>query len=164
MSFSVRRAKWEDAQVACSVVRRSIEECCHDDHRGNPDRLEAWLKNKTPGNFLGWIQSDELFCAVVEEESRVVGFGMSSTDEVLLCYVVPEALHRGAGKAMLQSIENWAVTSDTFALRLVSTRTATAFYRRNGFENCGPVAVFAGMEGYPLSKRLMAHPLHDLPT
>jgi GNAT superfamily N-acetyltransferase len=158
MNFSVRRARPEDAESACVAVRRSIEQCCVEDHQGDPERIAIWLHNKTPENFLAWIQGEKQICVVAEESSSVVGFGMSSTDEVLLCYVVPEALHRGVGRAVLGSLERLAAASGASALRLESTRTAMAFYGRNGFESCGPPVVFAGMEGYPLSKRLMASP------
>lgn len=158
MTFGVRAAKPEDAEAACGAVRTSIEVCCAEDHGGDRERLDAWLKNKTPETFRTWIQSDKLYCVVVEESSRIVGFGMSSGGEVLLCYVAPEVRFLGAGKAVLQAIELWAATSGVPELRLESTRTALAFYRRNGFKSCGPVVTFAGMEGHPMSKPMMANP------
>lgn len=158
MPFSVRQPKPEDAEAACSAVRASIEVCCAADHGGERARLDAWLKNKTPETFRAWIQSDTLYCVVVEESSKIVGFGMSAAGEVLLCYVTPEARFRGAGKAVLQSIELQVKTSGISELRLESTRTALEFYRRNGYKSCGPVVTFAGMEGHPMSKPMMANP------
>ena len=157
MTFSVRPALPEDAEAACNAVRTSIEECCAADHEGEKARLDAWLKNKSPENFCAWIQSESLYCVVVEECSRIVGFGMSAPGEVLLCYVFPEVRFRGAGKAMLQAIELWAATSGVPELKLESTRTALAFYRRNGFKISGPAITFAGMEGQPMSKQVMAN-------
>jgi GNAT superfamily N-acetyltransferase len=158
MPFSVRTSKPEDAEAACSVVRASIEVCCAADHGGERARLDAWLKNKTPETFSAWIQSDSLYCVVVEESSKIVGFGMAAAGEVLLCYVAPEVRFRGAGKAVLQAIELWAATSGVPELRLESTCTALAFYRCNGFKSCGPVFRFAGMEGHPMSKPIMSNP------
>lgn len=156
MTFSVRRANPEDAEAACNAVRISIEECCTEDHEGVAERLDAWLKNKSPENFRAWIQNKSFYCVVAEESSRIVGFGMSTPGEVLLCYVLPEVRFRGAGKAMLQAIELWAATSGVSELKLESTRTALAFYRRNGFQSSGPVITFAGMDGQPMAKRVMA--------
>lgn len=158
MTFSVRAAKPEEAEAACCAVRASIEVCCTEDHGGDEARLDAWLKNKTPETFRTWVQSDKLYSVVVEERSKIVGFGMSAAGEVLLCYVAPEVRFRGAGKAVLQALELWAATSGVSELRLESTRTALAFYRRNGFKRCGPVVTFAGMEGHPMSKPIMAKP------
>lgn len=156
MTFSVRAAKPEEAEAACCAVRASIEVCSAEDHGGDGARLDAWLKNKTPETFRTWIQSDKLYSVVVEESSKIVGFGMSAPGEVLLCYVAPEVRFRGAGKAVLQALELWAATSGVPELRLESTRTALAFYRRNGFKRCGPVVTFAGMECHPMSKPIMA--------
>lgn len=119
ITFSVRAAKPEDVQAACSAVRASIEVCCAEDHGGDRARLDAWLKNKTPETFRPWIQSDKIYCVVVEESSRIVGFGMSAGGDVLLCYVVPEVRFLGAGKAVLQAIERRAATSGVpdFGLR-----------------------------------------------
>lgn len=83
---------------------------------------------------------------------------MSAPGELLLCYVVPEVRFRGAGKAMLQAIELWATASGVSKLKLESTRTALAFYRRNGFQKRGPVVRFAGMEGQPMFKQVTAVP------
>ena len=94
---------------------------------------------------------------VVEEGSKIVGFGMSAVGDVLLCYVTPEARFRGAGKSVLQAIELHAAASGVPELRLESTRTALEFYRRNGYKSCGPVVTFAGMEGHPMSKPMMAN-------
>lgn len=163
MKFSVRTSRPEDAEAACSAVRSSIEVCCADDHGGDRTRLDAWLKNKTPEAFRTWIQSDSLYCVVAEENSKIVGFGMAAAGEVLLCYVAPEVRFRGAGKSILQAIEQWAAASGVPELRLESTRTALAFYRRNGFKACGPVVTFAGMEGHPMSKPMMLDLLQGVP-
>lgn len=140
MTYTVRLAKPQDAEAACNAVRSSIEDCCIEDHESNKARLDAWLKNKSPENFRRWIQSESLYCVVVEASYRVVGFGMCTTGELLLCYVLPEVRFRGAGKAMLQDIELWAATTGVAELRLESTRTALAFYRRHGYQDCGQVA------------------------
>lgn len=158
MPFSVRQSNPEDADAACGAVRASIEMCCAADHGGEQARLDAWLKNKTPETFRSWIQSESLYCVVVEEGSKIVGFGMSATGQVLLNYVTSATRFRGAGKAMLESIELHAVATGVPELRLESTRTALEFYRRNGYKSCGPAVTFGGMEGHPMSKPMMTNP------
>jgi GNAT superfamily N-acetyltransferase len=153
MTLHVRPSRPEDAAAACQVVRDAIEQCCAEDHEGSPTRLAAWLRNKTPDNFLAWIERDDLFGVVAEDETGVVGFGMVSVEgELLLCYVAPLVLHQGAGKAMLQAMEQWATTIGLTGLRLESTQTALAFYGRHGFVTSGPSVSFAGMTSQPMRK------------
>ena len=155
LEVSVRRTKPEDAAAACRVVRDSIKQCCAEDHEGDPMRLDTWLSNKTPDNFLAWIQRDDLCCFVAEDEAGVVGFGMvSAAGELLLCYAASSVRFQGVGKAMLQEMERWAVAVGLTGLRLESTKTALPFYERHGFKASGPATTFAGMGGQPMSKRL----------
>jgi GNAT superfamily N-acetyltransferase len=152
---SARRATPQDATAVCRVVRDSIKHCCKEDHEGISTRLDAWLKNKTPENFVTWIERDNLYCVVAAGEAGVVGFGMASAaGELLLCYVAPSALNQGVGKAVLQAIERWARGTGMTELRLESTKTALSFYSRNGFVACGPAVSFAGMTGHPMRKVL----------
>lgn len=152
---TTRRATSQDAAAACKVVRHSIEHCGIEDHEGISTRLDAWLRNKTPDNFLAWMERDDLCCVVAESEAGVVGFGMASTaGKLLLCYAAPSVLYQGVGKAVLQAIERWAGGTGLTELQLESTKTALPFYRRNGFVACGPVVTFAGMAGHPMRKLL----------
>ncbi|MDR7150394.1 GNAT superfamily N-acetyltransferase [Hydrogenophaga palleronii] len=155
MTIHVRQARPEDAAAACRVVRNAIEQCCAEDHEGDPARMDAWLRNKTPENFVTWIQRDDLYCVVAGGKADVIGFGMASAaGELLLCYVAPAVLHQGVGKALLQEIEQWASAAGLTELRLESTKTALAFYKRNDFVACGPAVSFAGMAGHPMRKVL----------
>src|SRR5271156_361764 len=54
--MDVRDARFEDADEACRVLRRSITELCEADHHGDPTLLAAWLSNKTPDIVAGWIR------------------------------------------------------------------------------------------------------------
>ena len=53
--MEIRDAVAEDAHAACRVLRRSIAELCHADHRNDPAILSRWLGNKTPEFFMSWI-------------------------------------------------------------------------------------------------------------
>jgi len=156
MDIVVRPAKTEDATHACNVLRRSIVECCQEDHQGESEALDAWLHNKTTGDVRSWIQSPDLFSWAAVVEAKIVGFSMSSrSGNVLLCYLVPEVRHMGVGKAMLKAIGEQAKADGINALHLESTKTARSFYLRNGFVECGaPIAAF-GMKSYPMKKTLV---------
>lgn len=155
MKILVRSATEDDAAAACNVIRSSILECCGDDHRGDATVLERWLRNKTPELLRRLILAPSTFSVVASVEKETVGFGSAlETGEVTLCYVAPSVRFTGVGKTLLAAIEDHAVRIGVEALRLASTRTAQAFYLRNGFVSEGlPVLAF-GIEGQPMRKKL----------
>lgn len=157
MTTRIRIATPEDADAACEVVHRSIAECCAADHHNDPALVQTWLHNKTPGNVRAWLDQQDAFSVVAEAEGAVVGFAMSLHNEVMLCYVIPEVRFTGAGKSMLHAMEAHATQAGFTSLRLESTRTAQAFYGRNGFSLSGPTIVAFGMEGQPMVKTIAAH-------
>ncbi len=154
MKPQVRPATVDDAADACRVIRTSILECCHDDHGGDPAVVEVWLRNKTPEFMRKVLSAPNAFSFVAQADGETVGFGSAlTTGVVTLCYVVPSVRFAGAGKALLAAIEDHAVQSGIEALSLESTRTARAFYLRNGFVAEGPSVLAFGMEGLPMRKR-----------
>jgi GNAT superfamily N-acetyltransferase len=160
MATTVREAGELDAQAACDVLRRSIAECCTDDHQNEPVLLEAWLSNKTPDNVRAWLRVESSFGVVAETDGVVVGFAMLlASGEIPLCYLVPEARFQGVGKSLLGALEMEARRRGIGELYLESTKTAHAFYLRNGFLDSGAPEVAFGIEGYPMRKQLAAKAL-----
>ena len=157
MTTRIRIATPEDADAACEVLHRSISECCAADHHNDPALVQAWLHNKTPENVRTWLDQQDAFSVVAEAEGVVVGFAMSVRNEVMLCYVIPEVRFTGAGKSMLRAIEAHAAQAGFTSVQLESTRTAQAFYGRNGFSPSGPAIVAFGMQGQPMAKTITAH-------
>lgn len=155
--FAIRIAAPADATAISEVVRRSISECCHVDHHGDPELIAAWLENKTPGNILDWLRAAHATALVAVRGGQVLGFALANTDELALLYVVPEALYQGVGKALLRAVESCFISRGVTTLRLESTRAARDFYLRNSFTISGPVQVWAGMEGLPMMKLLVSH-------
>jgi len=135
----VRESALADAAAAAAVVRRSIKELCHEDHRGQASILEPWLENKTAGSVAAWINSPDKFCTTATVESgEVVGFGMLSREgEVVLLYVSPTWVGRGVGHGLLDSMESAARDWGLAELFLDSTLTAKDFYERHGYRGDG---------------------------
>ena len=77
MNVTVRRATTADAQAACIALRRSITECCVDDHRNEPRVLAAWLQNKTPENVGRWFAAPDNFSLVATCGARLSVLGCS---------------------------------------------------------------------------------------
>lgn len=147
MSFTIRPAVPDDAFAACAVLRRSITECCVMDHRGDAAVLANWLGNKTPQNVASWFSAATNFSLVAEQGGEVVGVCLlTQAGKLSLCYVLPEFLHTGIGKAMLLGAEDQALCWGISTLRLHSTSSARDFYARNGYYYAGKEKSCYGVE------------------
>ena len=92
----------EAAEAACTVIRRSITHCCVLDHANDPAILTAWLANKTPENLAAWMSAPGAAVWGAYRGGTMVGFALLARATLALCYVVPEALHQGVGRALLR--------------------------------------------------------------
>ena len=147
MVFEIRLAQPDDASAACRVLRRSITECCAQDHHDRADVLQAWLGNKTPDNIASWIASPSNYMLVALRDGELVGVSLlTQAGKLSLCYLVPEALHAGLGKAMLARLEAQAGSWGVTVLRLHSTATARDFFARNGYVLAGKEKSCYGLE------------------
>ena len=155
MRIKIRPANIADAAAICDVIRQSITGCCNADHHGDPAVTARWLANKTQDNVEQWLATPASAALVAEEAGRMLGVVLLSGDELALCYVIPQALHKGVGKSLLRAVEAVALARGIELLQLNSTRTARQFYRQNGFLECGSPRVWAGLESQPMTKRLV---------
>ena len=147
MSIDIRTAVPADASAACTVLRRSITECCGQDHAHQPEILQSWLGNKTPENVAGWIASPTNHTVVALRDGELVGVSLlTQAGKLSLCYVVPEALHAGIGTAMLAAVESQARSWGISVLRLHSTASARDFYARHGYILAGKEKSCYGLE------------------
>ena len=154
--YKVREANTSDCAQVCNVLRRSIIEVCGPDYNSQ-SVIEEWLSNKTEDNISKWIQSESTYSVVcADENDTVVGFGLITLKgEILLIYLVPEALYKGNGKLMLQQMEKRLSKDGVDEIHTVSSITAKAFYERNGFMQDGPPQIVGKIEGdFPLVKKL----------
>lgn len=153
--IEIRKALPQDAPAACSLLRRSIEECRRDDHRDDPQVLAAWLGNKTTTNVAAWFATPSNFALVAESEGQLVGLTLlTQAGKVALCYVLPEALRSGVGRALLAAVEDQARAWNISKLHLHSPAGASAFFERNGYINAGKDKSCFGLECDLLWKRL----------
>ncbi len=147
--MEIRLARTEDAEQACTVLRRSIQDLCHADYRGNAAKLADWLSNKTPENVAAWISNPRCFVFVATEGETILGVAaMMKTGEILLNYVSPDARFRGVSKALIGRLEAQARELGLDRCTLNSTETARQFYLALGYEeqatpansSCRPMA------------------------
>jgi GNAT superfamily N-acetyltransferase len=147
MGIEIRSAVTGDATAVCAVLRRSITECCAEDHQNCPDILSSWLGNKTPETVATWFATPSNFTLVAVNEGEVVGVALlTQAGKVSLCYVLPEVMHRGVGKALLAGLEQQARSWGIGVLKLNSTASARDFYTRNGYTMDGKEKSCFGIE------------------
>lgn len=156
MQTRIRNATSEDAPAICDVLHQSISDCCVADHRGDPEVIANWLANKTPHNVGRWIAAEGAIALVAVRAGIIVGFALVVGDELALCYVTPQVLHQGVGKALLNEAVSRALVQGVSVLRLDSTRTALDFYGRHGFLAAGPCRCWAGLEAQPMTRQWVA--------
>ncbi|MDA9519339.1 hypothetical protein XI06_02985 [Bradyrhizobium sp. CCBAU 11434] len=135
--MQVRLAQIADADRAVDVVRRSIQELCVSDHRGDAATLSMWLSNKTVDNMRRWIATHAVHVAVDDEQIAGVA-SVRSDGFILLNYVAPEARFKGASKSLLSDIELWASRRGLEWLGLDTTAAALRFYLSSGWTMIGP--------------------------
>lgn len=156
-SLEIRVAASTDADAACTVLRRSITECCDLDHKNDPAILDAWLGNKTPQMVANWFSSPTNFSLVALSEGQVVGVALlTGAGKLALCYLLPEARGQGVGKALLARMEEQACSWGVKALQLHSTATGQAFFGKLGYVDAGKVRSPYGVETVFFWKQLDA--------
>jgi GNAT superfamily N-acetyltransferase len=124
-----------DIDAAILVLRSSITISCVADHQNDEATLERWLRNKTSEHFRIWLSAQDNFMIVALIQGTICGVdAVRQSGSLDLCYVDPSWQGHGVGQAILSSLESKAKEWGVRELRLVSTRTARAFYERHGYE------------------------------
>jgi N-acetylglutamate synthase-like GNAT family acetyltransferase len=137
--MQIRKANVDDTCKACQIVRRSIAELCQADHQDDPIVLEQWLSNYTFKNMRSWIADSNTYVVVATEATAIIGVGaVTSSGEITLNYVSPDARFRGVSKAILYRLEARARELNNKTCTLTSTETARRFYLSAGYVQFGP--------------------------
>ncbi|MGI4846049.1 MAG: GNAT family N-acetyltransferase [Janthinobacterium lividum] len=145
--FDIRKAVPGDAAPACALLRRSIEIGCKADHQDQPAVLEAWLGNKTAANVATWFANPSNHALVAERDGELVGLCLlTQAGKLALCYVAPEALRSGIGRALIAAAEEQARAWSIKKLHLHSPASASAFFERQGYVNAGKDKSCWGLE------------------
>jgi len=154
----IRDAREEDAEAACTVLRRSITELCHVDHRGDVATLALWLANKTPENVRHWINGEGSQVLVAVAGDAILGVGaVQRSGRIVLNYVSPDARFRGVSKALVVRLEEKARDLGASTCTLESTATALRLYVELGYAPTEPPSPGFGKSlRHPMAKQLPA--------
>jgi GNAT superfamily N-acetyltransferase len=152
--FRLRPATPLDAVAIAAVWARSIREVCSPAYCDDPEVIEPWASLKTPDFVLRLLKHDDLF-VVAEVDGVIAGLGCAFylTDSIA-CYVSPDFLHMGIGRAILDRIEQGAWDHSHSRLVIHSSLNAVGFYERCGYRRNGPVRLFGNSACIPLVKDL----------
>ncbi|HEX2135006.1 MAG TPA: GNAT family N-acetyltransferase, partial [Microvirga sp.] len=126
------------------------------DHRNDATVLERWLANKTPENVASWIAHRDSYVFVAAEAGTILGVGaVTSSGEITLNYVSPDARFRGVSRALLERLEATARALGNERCTLTSTETARRFYLAAGYlEQGSPRCGFGSSLSHPMAKQL----------
>jgi GNAT superfamily N-acetyltransferase len=153
--ITVRPAVQADVPEMSRVLMASITELCVADHGGDPDKLAAWTRNKSPEGVAAMLADPRGRMFVAELDGRVAAVGaVSDSGEVTLNYVAPRARFRGVSKAMLVALEAELRAMGVTEGRLEATTTALRFYEAAGWVADGPQAEGRMVNGYPMRRVL----------
>ena len=156
-SIDIRRGTPGDAEAACALLRRSIEEGCAADHGGRPEILEPWLSNKTPQTVAAWLTSPTNYVVVAAQGEALAGLALlTQAGKLALCYVLPGQLRSGIGSALMHAVEVQARTWDIGKLFMHCPSSASPFFERLGYVNAGKDKACFGLECDFLWKQLDA--------
>jgi GNAT superfamily N-acetyltransferase len=126
------------AERVCDLIRASIRVLCTDDHGSDPNKIDSWLANKTVGNVRNWAADPRNIFVHAVCGGVIAGAASASRDgNIQLVYVDPGYRYQGISSALLAHLERELARHGATRARLASTRTAHAFYRRNGWRGVG---------------------------
>lgn len=159
--YRIRYAQHTDALDIIHVHRGSIRDICSKDY--TPEQIEAWAGRKFKPEL--WCQTiDRDYVWVVELNSEVVGFGhlaimSETTAEVMGLYFLDVLRGKGAGKNLLNIMNEVAISQMVKKIELHATITAKSFYESQGFAQM-PGKCSVEMQGvdipcYPMEKNLL---------
>lgn len=153
--ITVRRAVLADVPAMSRVLIASITELCTDDHKGDPQAIASWTRNKTLEGVTAMLEAPDNRMFVAERDGAVAAVGcVVGDDEIGLNYVDPAHRFKGVSRALLDAME--AAIRETGATegRLESTRTAHQFYLDAGWNDAGPLYTGRFTDAWQMRKAL----------
>jgi aminoglycoside 6'-N-acetyltransferase I len=153
LTTTVRQATVADFDAALPLLQRFFAE---ESFATAPaligESLAQLLENPESGVFLAWRGAEAIGVATVTT-SRGIEFGLSAEMEDL--YVLPEMRGVGAGRALVQAVQDWCRGQGCTMIEVAVTPQGQAahdligYYRARGFQESGRVIL-----SYPLKDRL----------
>jgi dipeptidase E len=166
-SVLIRRAALADIPAMHEAHMRSIREVCSREH--TPEEIAGWGNRTLTEDFARRRaeaqRAPKTHTYVVEAYGKIIGSGMLRTGEksperayLHGLYLLPEALGKGYGKAILSLLEEHAREDGAKFVTFESTLNARAFYESQGYIAVGDVITQtiggSPVRGQPMRKDL----------
>lgn len=134
----IRKAKFSDAVFIQKIRLTSIKHICSSDY--SKIQIDAWLSRKITIEQIRDEVKDDVV-EVIETNSRIWGYShykkyiVNNVPKVVIValYIAPNAIGRGFGKELLESIIKKTKSWQYEYIELQSTITAKDFYKKNEF-------------------------------
>ena len=129
-AFTIRPAGLADAEAMCPLHKAAVRSLCVGAYTA--DEIEAWLRDREPAGYRHAMTDGGETMLVSECDGAVVGFASIKGTMLFGLYVDP-AKGRGAGRLLLEAVEDEVRRRGAAVLKLQATLNAVPFYRRHGF-------------------------------
>jgi putative acetyltransferase len=129
-AFTIRPAGLADAEAMCALHKAAVRALCVGAY--TTQEIEAWLSEREPAGFRQAMTDGGETILVAERDGAVVGFA-SIKGTVLFGLYVDPASGRGAGRLLLEAVEDEVRRRGATILTLQATLNAVPFYRKHGF-------------------------------
>jgi GNAT superfamily N-acetyltransferase len=123
----IRNAEIYDQDCIALLQARSIAHLCAADYQ--QDAIDAWLKC-APDNLKDALKKGQCFVACLEEDKKIVGFGLTTSQRITHLFVDPDYTRHNIGRNLLKRLENCLMTDTSY---IHSTLSAVHFYQKCGY-------------------------------
>ena len=148
----VRKAEMPDRKSIHEAHMRSIREVCVKDH--GAEEIRGWGFRDLGDRWIEGINSGLVW--VAEYNGQIHGVASiefsetSPSAHIQSLYLAPEVIGRGLGRTLIEILLAEAKRRGVEIVSLDSTITAHQFYKKFGFNDCGPVRKRA-IDGIPVT-------------
>jgi putative acetyltransferase len=134
MGVTVRFLRPGELRLYLEIVARAIRGGAGDHYP--PEAIEGWAPKATDGSLHElMVNADGEVRLIAELDGTPAGIGAlaPAASELRACYVVPEAMRRGCGAAIVREIERLAKEHGVARLELAASLNAEPFYTALGY-------------------------------
>ena len=136
-TFTLRRFVPEDAEAVRDIIHRGLREINGRDYPAQ--HIEECCRRFTVEKIIAQAAAAHMYVAAAAS-GRILGTGTiapvrgSETESILLTiFVLPEAIGRGIGSAIIRALENDEYFRRAKRIEIPSSITAIGFYRKMGY-------------------------------